>query len=110
MSSLSRYLRKRILVLFGLCVVGAMLFAASADKGSQGPSGLPFSYFRGEPLRIGNQTQLLADDYVVEDRWKLVRTVGQAFKSLRNPVVVQDKPWEGTIGPYPLSSLRRPDT
>jgi hypothetical protein len=101
MLCLSRNLRKRILVLFVLGVAGATLFAASADKGSQGPSGLPFSYFRGEPLRIGNQTQLLADDYVVEDRWKLVRTVGQAFKSLRNPVVVQDKPWEGTIGPYP---------
>ncbi len=30
---------------------------------------VPESYFRGEPLRIGNQTQLLVDDYAVEDRW-----------------------------------------
>ena len=27
---------------------------------------VPFGYFRGKPLRIGNEAQLLADDYVVE--------------------------------------------
>jgi hypothetical protein len=32
---------------------------------------VPFSYVRGEPMRIGNDLQLLADDYIVEDRWML---------------------------------------
>lgn len=87
---------------FGLCAASVTVLAASAVKSSQPESGsLPFSYFRGEPLRIGNQVQLLADDYAVEDRWKLERTEGQVFKSLRNPVLTQDKPWEGTLGPYP---------
>jgi hypothetical protein len=61
----------------------------------------PSTYFRGEPLRIGGQVQLLMDDYIVEDRWKLTRQVGRVIKHARNPVVVQDKPWEGAIGGYP---------
>ena len=56
------------------------------------------AYFRGEPLRIGNQVQLLVDDYVIEDRWKLTRELGKVIKHVRNPVVVQDKPWEGAVG------------
>ena len=59
------------------------------------------SYFQGEPLRIGNQVQFLLDDYLVEDRWKLTREVGEVVKHLRNPVLVQDLPWEGAIGSYP---------
>ena len=55
----------------------------------------PFSYFQGEPMRIGNQVQLLMDDYMVEDRWKLTRQSGKVIKHARNPIVVQDKPWEG---------------
>ncbi|MCX6620865.1 MAG: hypothetical protein NTY38_07250 [Acidobacteria bacterium] len=58
-------------------------------------------YFRGEPLRIGNQVQLLTDDYAIEDRWKLTREVGKVLKYLKNPVVARDKPWEGAIGGYP---------
>ncbi len=61
----------------------------------------PAGYFRGEPLRIGNQVQLLMDDYAVEDRWKLTREVGKVLKYPRNPVVARDKPWEGAIGGYP---------
>ena len=48
---------------------------------------LPFGYFRGKPLRIGNAVQLLADDYVVENRWKLTRRQGGVAKHLRNPVI-----------------------
>ena len=62
---------------------------------------VPFGYFRGEPLRIGNQVQLLVDDYVIEDRWKLTRRQGGVAKHLRNPVIAQDKPWEGHVGAYP---------
>lgn len=58
-------------------------------------------YFRGDALRIGNQVQLLADDYIVEDRWKLERRVGTVVKHLGNPVIVQDKPWEGALGGFP---------
>ena len=49
------------------------------------------SYWRGEPLHIGNQVQLLADDFIVEDRWMLKRKVGKVLKSLRNPVIVRDQ-------------------
>lgn len=62
---------------------------------------LPVSYFHGEPLHIGNEIQLLLDDYVVEDRWKLKRTNGTVMKFLRNPVVIHDKPWEGEVGGSP---------
>ena len=61
----------------------------------------PNDYIRGEPLRFGDQVQLLMDDHAVEDRWKLTRQVGKVLKHLRNPVVVRDKPWEGAIGGYP---------
>ncbi len=69
---------------------------AERDRGA-----VPFGYFRGEPLRIGNEIQFLADDYVVEDRWKLSRRQGLIAKHLRNPIVVQDKPWDGQLGGYP---------
>ena len=59
---------------------------------------LPVSYFHGEPLHIENEIQLLVDDYVVEDRWKLKRTNGTVMKFLHNPVIIHDKPWEGEVG------------
>jgi hypothetical protein len=59
------------------------------------------SYFRGEPLRIGNGIQLLLDDYAVEDRWKLTRNTASVVKHMGNPVLVQDKPWEDSMGGYP---------
>ena len=34
---------------------------------------VPASYFQDHPLRIGTQSQLLIDDYAVEDRWELTR-------------------------------------
>ena len=76
--------------MFSRLVAGLILFLACGRSAQ-----LPLSYFRGEPLRIGNQVQLLADDYIVEDRWKLTREVGKVMKHMRNPVLVPDKPWEG---------------
>ena len=38
---------------------------------------------------------------MVEDRWKLARRQGLIAKHLRNPVIVQDKPWDGQLGAYP---------
>ncbi|MHB9110363.1 MAG: sialidase family protein [Armatimonadota bacterium] len=52
-------------------------------------------YFTGEPLRIGSETQLLIDDTVVEDRWRLERRLNAPSKYARNPVLMKDKPWEG---------------
>ena len=63
----------------------------------------PPAYLRGEVLRIGNEVQLLVDDYIIEDRWKLTRKVGNVVKHLGNPVIVQDKPWEGQMGTYPCA-------
>ena len=77
------------------------LAVRAQDDGLKPESPVPLSYFRDRPLRIGNQIQLLADDYIVEDRWKLQRRVGRVNKFMRNPVIVQDKPWEDAVGAYP---------
>jgi len=74
-------------------LLATTLFGAAFDSGAA-----IAPYFRGEPLRIGNEVQLLADDYVIEDRWKLTRELGKVIKHLGNPVLVQDKPWEGQLG------------
>jgi len=81
---------------FLLTAAGASLAPAQETRGP-----VPPSYFRGEPLRIGNTFQFLLDDYLVEDRWMLTRRQGRVIKHLRNPVLVQDKPWEEAVGGYP---------
>jgi len=62
---------------------------------------VPMSYFQGEPLKIGNETQLLIDDNIVEDRWALERVLHPPSKHLLNPILVKDKPWEGDIALSP---------
>jgi len=52
------------------------------------------AYFWGSPLRVGNQSVLLVGDYFVEDRWNVTREVSVPLKHPRNPVLVQDKPWD----------------
>ena len=61
-------------------------------------------FLAGKPLEIGNAPQLLVDDCIVEDRWKLTRRVGTVVKHPRNPILVRDKPWEGDNfhGPFVL--------
>jgi hypothetical protein len=81
------------------CLSGILQGTVTASTGEDVSA--PPAYLRGEALRIGNEIQLLADDYVIEDRWKLTRQVGKVVKHLGNPVIVQDKPWEGQIGTYP---------
>src|SRR5664279_377992 len=71
------------------------LLAASPVVGA-----VPRSYIRGAPLRVGNEIQLLLDDYAVEDRWKLTRKTTEVVKHLGNPVLVQDQPWEESMGGY----------
>ncbi len=58
-------------------------------------------YYEGEPLRIGDETQLLMDDFIVEDRWRLTRTLHHPDKYLRNPILLRDKPWEGDLACRP---------
>ncbi len=48
----------------------------------------------GSPLKIGNETQLLIDDTIVEDRWRLKRVMHKPVKFPHNPVVLADQPWE----------------
>ena len=59
------------------------------------------SYFSDVPMRLGNCTQLLLDDHIVEDRWKLERILQQPEKHARNPVLLRDKPWEGDMAYQP---------
>ena len=92
--------RLRVRTTMGASAAIAMAIGIAAALGGQSGN-VPNSYFHNEPMRIGNEIQLVADDYMVEDRWMLKRTVGHVLKHLRNPILVQDKPWEGTLGPYP---------
>jgi hypothetical protein len=92
----SRLLRRQFLGTACAPLLRAQETQPARDRGV-----VPFGYFRGEPLRIGNQVQFLVDDYVIEDRWKLTRRQGGVAKHLRNPVIAQDKPWEGHVGAYP---------
>ena len=80
-----------------LFLLAACLLWAQEGKLQQ----IPRSYYQGEPLRISHSPQFVFDDYIVEDRWKLTRTRGTVIKYGRNPVVVQDKPWEEAVGGSP---------
>ncbi|MGD1101341.1 MAG: hypothetical protein ABSA59_04680 [Terriglobia bacterium] len=93
--------RLSTLTLLCFLTLAGMMAVMRGQEAPQDSRLLPSSYWRGEPLRIGNQVQLLADDYIVEDRWKLTREVGKVLKSLRNPVIVRDQPWEGAVGGSP---------
>lgn len=57
-------------------------------------SGETDHYVMGEPLRIGQRRVLLIDDYMIEDRWGVQREATVPLKHPRNPVLVQDKPWD----------------
>lgn len=59
-------------------------------------------YYEGEPLRIGNETQLLLDDAIVEDRWRLERVLMQPDKHQKNPIFTRTKPWEGDSAVEPI--------
>jgi len=52
------------------------------------------AYTTGDPLKIGNDVQLLIDDTIVEDRWRLTRVMHHPDKCPRNPVLFADKEWE----------------
>ena len=59
-------------------------------------------YYTGEPLCLREGGQLLLDDTLVEDRWRLRRVIHCPEKHPRNPVVTVDKPWEGDYITYPM--------
>lgn len=54
-------------------------------------------YYSGKPLRIGSETQLLIDDTIIEDRWRLRRVMHPPVKHPQNPILARDKPWEGDM-------------
>jgi len=56
------------------------------------------SYFtKDEPIRIGDETQMLLDDTIVEDRWRLTRVMHSPLKYPHNPILTADKPWESDV-------------
>jgi len=58
-------------------------------------------YYRGEPIKIGEETQLLIDDTIIEDRWRLTRVLQHPEKFPKNPVLMADKPWEADLAFHP---------
>ena len=47
-----------------------------------------------EPLLIGQQKQLLVDNEMLADWWKVRRVQSQVKKHSQNPVLEADQPWE----------------
>ena len=62
-------------------------------------------YLAGEPLRIGNDVQLLLDDYMVEDRFGLRRVIGPVEKHQENPLSM-GTPLPGEAGIDPGDTIR----
>ena len=62
-----------------------------------------------QPRDIAGHRQLLFDDAYLERRHGLERTMHVAEKYDGNPIMVKEKPWEGS-GPYVYGTvLRHPD-
>ncbi len=45
-------------------------------------------------LKIGNQKQLLFDNYIIEDIWNIERHLNKPQRYPENPVIHFDRPWE----------------
>jgi len=45
-------------------------------------------------MKIGNQKQLLMDNYIVADTWNLERYLNKPKKHPNNPIIVFDRQWE----------------
>ena len=54
------------------------------------------------PVKIDTSHQLFVDDYLVASLENVQRTVHQAQKHPGNPIMVGDKPWEGSGPVFPL--------
>ncbi len=63
-----------------------------------------------DPIAVGTQKQLFADDVLIESAEGLVRTLHPIKKHPDNPLVVPDKPWEGLSVLLYGSVLRDADT
>lgn len=58
-------------------------------------------YFRNKPLEIGFTRQLVFDDLIVEDAWRLKRVLHQPLKWFKNPVIYKTEPWEAEAVGHP---------
>ena len=55
-------------------------------------------YFAGNPVQVGQETQLLLDELAYEDRWDVERRLNCPERCPKNPVLMADQPWETNIG------------
>ena len=62
------------------------------------------------PERIGREHQLFIDEYLASSSCNLRRTVHQPRKHPENPLIVPDRPWEGTRGTIIVAVHRDPET
>ncbi|MCM8822710.1 MAG: hypothetical protein NC937_05730 [Candidatus Omnitrophica bacterium] len=62
---------------------------------------LTMEYFKDRPLEIGKTRQLLLDDLIIEDGWKLKRVLHQPVKWFKNPVIYKTEPWEAEAVGHP---------
>ncbi|MCM8816749.1 MAG: hypothetical protein NC913_04475 [Candidatus Omnitrophica bacterium] len=58
-------------------------------------------YFRDKPIEIGKTAQLLFDDLIIEDVWKVKRVLHQPLKWFKNPIIYKTEPWEAELVGHP---------
>jgi len=87
-----RTLKETVVALLAIVVVSSVV----SGKSLQAPPGL-FKDLNDEIVAdaiIINGKQLFIDDYIIEELKGADKTLHQAVKHPRNPLVVKDKPWE----------------
>ena len=60
-----------------------------------------YSYYRDKPLEIGYTRQLVFDDAIIEDAWRMKRVLHQPLKWFKNPVIYKTEPWEAEAVGHP---------
>lgn len=58
-------------------------------------------YFHNKPIEIGKTIQLMFDDLIIEDTWKIKRILHQPLKWFKNPIIYKTQPWEAESVGHP---------
>lgn len=58
-------------------------------------------YFYDKPLEIGDERQIVLDDLIIEDAWRIKPVLHQPLKYFKNPVIYKTEPWEAESVGHP---------
>ena len=62
-----------------------------------------------DPIELTSQAQLFVDDFLIQERKGLARSLHTPSKAKENPVLVADRPWEGGLSLESGTVLYEPD-